>query len=148
MKALIREHLGPLVRFSIVGVLNTGVYYGVYLLLVGLMPYLVAHLIGWFVAMTFSFLMNCRFTYHVRPTWRRYALFPVSNLPNVLATSVGVVALVELAHVSERLAPLIAGICAIPFSYLLGKVLMVKAHRDDIESPEALSTMGTVRDDG
>lgn len=124
MRAALREHLGPLVRFSLVGVLNTGVYYLTYLAVVQVAPYLLAHFVGWFVAMTFSFLMNCRFTYHVRPTWKRYVLFPLSNLPNVLFTSVGVVALVELLHVSTRIAPLIAGVCAIPFSYLLGRFLM------------------------
>ena len=124
MSPALRSHIGPLIRFSLVGVLNTGVYYLTYLAIVPFAPYLVAHLVGWFVAMTFSFLMNCRFTYHVRPTWKRYVLFPLSNLPNVLFTSLGVVALVELLHVSTRLAPLIAGICAIPFSYLLGRVLM------------------------
>lgn len=124
MIRFVRSHLGPIVRFSLVGVLNTGVYYATYLLLLTFAPYLVAHLFGWLVAMTFSFLMNCRFTFRVSPTWRRYALFPLSNLPNLLATSVGVVALVELLGLSTRLAPLIAGICAIPFSYALGRVLL------------------------
>lgn len=130
---LARTHVGPILRFSLVGVLNTGVYYGTYLLVLLVAPYLVAHVVGWLVAMTFSFFMNCRFTYHVTPTWRRYALFPLSNLPNLLATSVGVVALVELLGVSTRLAPLIAGICAIPFSYALGRVLM-RARPDEAPS--------------
>lgn len=124
MRKMIDEHLQPLLRFALVGVLNTGVYYGIYLFMIQFAPYLVAHLVGWFVSISFSFLMNCRFTYHVRPTWKRYLLFPLSNLPNILFTTLGVVALVELLHVSVRLAPLIAGICAIPFSYLLGSHLM------------------------
>jgi len=131
MIRFLRAHVGPLLRFSLIGVLNTGVYYATYLVLLTFTPYLVAHIIGWAIAMTFSFLMNCRYTYRVRPTWRRYVVFPLSNLPNLLATSVGVVALVELLGLSTRIAPLIAGICAIPFSYLLGRVLMVRAQPDD-----------------
>jgi putative flippase GtrA len=138
MRSFIDEHFGPLMRFALVGVLNTGVYYVAYLLLVRVAPYLAAHVVAWFVAITFSFLMNCRFTYHVRPTWKRYLLFPVSNLPNIVFTSVGVVGLIELLHVNVRLAPLIAGICAIPFSYLLGSHLM--RDRDpfkDVDVPDS-----------
>jgi putative flippase GtrA len=146
MRAMIDEHFRPLMRFALVGVLNTGVYYGIYLLLVQVAPYLVAHVVGWFVSISFSFLMNCRFTYHVRPTWKRYLLFPLSNLPNILFTSVGVVGLVELLHVNVRLAPLIAGICAIPFSYLLGSHLM--RDRDpfsDVEASADGAVVGTTR---
>ena len=124
MRNFIIAHFRPLIRFALVGVLNTGVYYVTYLLLVPIAPYFVAHVLAWFISITFSFLMNCRFTYHVAPTWKRYLLFPVSNLPNILFTSVGVVGLVELLHVNVRIAPLVAGICAIPLSYLLGSHLM------------------------
>jgi putative flippase GtrA len=136
----IRRNALPLLRFALVGVLNTGVYYVAYLALVPWMPYLLAHLLAWSVAITVSFFMNCRFTYRVRPTWRRYALFPLSNLPNVLATSVGVVALIEVLNFDKKLAPLIAGLCAVPFSYLFGKFLMLRAHgRKKVESNDAVS---------
>lgn len=128
MRSLVIEHAIPLIRFSLVGVLNTGIYYVAYLLLILSMPYLGAHLLAWCVAVTVSFLLNCRFTYHVQPTWRRYALFPIASLPNILATSLGVVGLVEFLHLDVKIAPLIAGICAVPFSYLLAKLLMLKAH--------------------
>lgn len=128
LKSLITDHVVPLIRFSLVGVLNTGIYYIAYLLLILLLPYLGAHLLAWCVAVTVSFLLNCRFTYHVQPTWKRYALFPLASLPNILATSLGVVGLVEFLHFDVRIAPLIAGVCAVPFSYLLAKMLMLKAH--------------------
>lgn len=132
----------PMLRFSLVGVLNTGAYYAVYLALIPFIPYLGAHLIAWAVAITASFLLNCHFTYRVKPTWRRYALFPLSNLPNVLATSVGVVALIELLYLDKRIAPLIAGICAVPFSYLLGKFLMLRAHGPTHAESQAHSHAG------
>ena len=124
MRQFLRAHAGPLASFSLVGVANTAVYYGVYLALVTALPYVVAHLIAWAVSISTSFLLNCRFTYHVTPTWRRYAIFPLSNLPNILFTTFGVIVLVEWLDVGQRLAPLVAGVCAIPFSYLLGRYLM------------------------
>ena len=53
----------PLIKFSMVGVVNTGVYYGVYLLLYRYMPYVAAHLIGWTVSVVGSYLLNSWFTY-------------------------------------------------------------------------------------
>ena len=115
----------PLIKFSMVGVVNTGVYYGVYLLLYRYMPYVAAHLIGWTVSVVGSYLLNSWFTYKVRPTWIKLLLFPLSSIPNVLFTTFGVVFLVEVLHISKELSPLIAGLIAIPFGYLLAKFLLV-----------------------
>lgn len=120
----IRSHARPLLRFSLVGVVNTGVYYLAYLGLIVVLPYFTAHLLAWAVSISASFFLNCRFTYHVQPTWRRFAVYPLSNLPNIIATSVGVVALIEVFNLNVKIAPLIAGICAVPFSYLLAKFLL------------------------
>ena len=72
-----------------------------------------------------SFLLNCRFTYRVRPTWRRFLLFPLSTLANVGMTTFGVVAMVSWLGVDERIAPLIAGILAIPATFLVTRYLLV-----------------------
>lgn len=130
--------LWPLVKFSLVGVVNTGVYYGVYLLLLRFLPYLVAHLIGWTVAVVVSYLLNCWFTYRVRPTWRKLLVYPLSSLPNVLFTTFGVVLLVEVFRVGEELAPLIAGLAAVPFSYLLARLLLVGRGKGDPVTGEAV----------
>ncbi|QGF23581.1 GtrA family protein [Raineyella fluvialis] len=128
--------LWPLVKFSLVGVVNTGVYYGVYLLLYRFMPYVAAHLIGWTVSVIGSYLLNCWFTYRVRPTWLKLLVYPLSSLPNVIFTTFGVVLLIEVLKVSKELAPLIAGLMAVPFSYLLAKLLLVgRGDRDGSGAP-------------
>lgn len=139
MREFARTHAGPLASFSLIGLVNTAVYYGVYLMLVAFLPYVVAHLIAWAVSISTSFVLNCRFTYRVAPTWRRYALFPVSNLPNIAFTTFGVVLLVEWLQVGQRIAPLVAGICAIPFSYLLGRYLMHGRPGRDASSGQSLA---------
>jgi putative flippase GtrA len=122
--------LGQFLRFAIVGVVNTGIYYACYLPLRLVVHYVVAHVIAWVISTYGSFLLNCRFTYHVRPTVRRALIYPLSNIPNLLATTLGVVALVELAGVSQKWAPLIAGILAIPLTFLVQRALMLSPWAD------------------
>ena len=93
-----RERLWEFLRFGLVGVANTAVYYVVYLLLLLVLPYLAAHVLAWTVAVYFSFFLNAAFTYRVRPTWRKALLFPLSNIPNIVMTTVGVTVLVEVVH--------------------------------------------------
>ena len=113
------------VRFGLVGVVNTLFYYASYLLLVLVLPYLVAHVLAFAVAMTASFFLNCRFTYRTRPTWRKFLLFPLTVAANFLITTVGVAVLVELLDVDERVAPLVAAVAAIPLTFLATRAVLV-----------------------
>lgn len=119
-----QRSLAELLRFCLVGVANTAIYYGCYLVLLMLLPYLVAHLVAWAISVVGSFLLNCAFTYRVQPTWQRFFLFPLTTLANLAMTTFGVWAFVELAGVDKRLAPLIAGILAIPATFLLTRFVL------------------------
>ena len=116
---------GPMLRsvakFGLVGLVNTGVYYGAYLAIRLLAPYFVAHLLALAVAMVGSFFLNCYWTFRTRPTWRKFALFPLTNAANYVTITVGVVVLVEWLGVASRIAPLIAAVAAIPVTFLLSR---------------------------
>lgn len=129
-----RELPAGLVRYGLAGSANAAVYYGTYLLAHPSAGYLVAHVVGLGTAMVVSFLLNCRFTFRVRPTWTRFLLYPASQVVNVLATTVGVVGLVHL-EVDERLAPLAAAVLALPASFLAARFLITRA-------PEARTEVG------
>lgn len=111
-------------RFAVVGVVNTVVYYAVYLVLRGFMHYLAAHVIAIVVAMVGSFFINCYWIFRTRPTWRKFAVFPLTNATNYLLTTVGVVVLVEWLHVDQRVAPLVAAMAAIPVTFLLSRRIL------------------------
>ncbi|MEP7161397.1 MAG: GtrA family protein [Dermatophilaceae bacterium] len=127
MTARLRRLSGQAVRFGMVGVANTALYYACYRLFLPVAPYLVAHVLAWCVAVVFSFFANCRFTYRVRPTWGRFVLFPLTTLAAFLVSTSGAVLLVEGAGVSERYATLIAGIVAIPVTFLLTTYVLTGA---------------------
>ena len=111
-------------RFGIVGVANTAVYYGFYRLFLIFIPYLPAHLIAWAISVVFSFLMNCYFTYKVRPTWKKFLAFPSTTLVNLGFTTIGTLVLVEFFGVSNLIAPIICGVLAIPFTFTLTKFIL------------------------
>lgn len=119
--ALLRE----VARFAVVGVANTLTYYASYLLLVLALPYLAAHVLAFAISMTGSFLLNCRFTYRTRPTWRKFALFPLTVAANFTITTVGVFVLVEPLSVDERIAPLLAAVLAIPLTFVATRAVLV-----------------------
>ncbi|MFF8992048.1 GtrA family protein [Streptomyces sp. NPDC014983] len=114
-----------IVTFAVVGVLNTAVYYGLYLLFLGRLPYLAAHILAFALSMVGSFFLNARFTYRIRPTWRKFLLFPLTNAANFLITTVGVYVIVDVLHAGSRFAPLIASAAAIPITFVVSRWIML-----------------------
>ncbi|WP_298748825.1 GtrA family protein [uncultured Serinicoccus sp.] len=113
-----------LLRFVVVGVANTAVYYLLYRLLLLGMPYVPAHLLAWSGAVVFSFFANSLFTFGVRPTWRRFLAYPATTLVNLAFTTVGSVLLVEAAGLDERYATLVMGVAAVPVTFLLTRTVL------------------------
>lgn len=106
------------IRFGCVGLANTAVYYVLYRLLLHFWRYLAAHLVGFACGVVFSFFANCLFTYHVRPTWRRFVEFPATTLINLGITTFGSMLLVALVSMDTRYVTLVTTIVAVPFTYL------------------------------
>lgn len=117
---------GQVVRFGIVGVANTLVYYLLYrLLLATTLPYVAAHLMAWAVSVVFSYFANCWFTYRVRPSWRSFIAFPATTLVNVAFTTLGSVLLVSQLGADTRYVTLVMGILAIPVTFLITRLVLV-----------------------
>lgn len=135
MKQAAAALLSPaLLRFVVVGVANTAVYYLVYRLLLLALPYLPAHLLAYAVGIVFSFFANSFFTFRVRPTWRRFLAFPLTTLFNFLVVTVGSVLLVERGWVDERWATLLMTVVAIPVTFLLTRFVLTSGRDDQAES--------------
>lgn len=122
--------MGPrffqVVRFGLVGVVNTATFYGCYLALRPWMPYYPAFVVAFLLSMAGSFFLNTYYTYRTRPTWRKFLLFPLTNLTNFVVTSVGVYVLVEWCAMDDRVAPLVAAAAAVPATYVLARRILVR----------------------
>jgi putative flippase GtrA len=119
-----------IIRFGAVGVVNTGVYWGLYLLLKLALPYLVAHVIAFALATVGSYFLNCFFTFRTRPSWRTFLLFPLSTASNFVITSVGLYLLVDVGHFNDKISPLVAAAFAIPITYVVARYVLVGGERD------------------
>ncbi|WP_433449179.1 GtrA family protein [Streptomyces sp. CA-142005] len=114
-----------ILTFAAVGVINTATYYCLYLLFLNWLPYLFAHVIAFVTSMIGSFFLNARFTYRTPPTWRKFLLFPLTNVTNFLVTTSGVYVIVDVLHAGSRFAPLLASAAAIPVTFVVSRWVML-----------------------
>lgn len=114
-----------LLRFAMVGVVNTGAYYACYLGLITVLPYLAAHVISFTIAMAGSYFLNCYLTFATRPRWRTFLLYPLSNLTNLVLSTVGLSVAVAHFGADPRLAPLEVAVVTVPITYLVAHHIML-----------------------
>ncbi|WP_129312143.1 GtrA family protein [Streptomyces sp. L2] len=114
-----------ILTFGVVGAVNTATYYLLYLLFLTWLPYLAAHTLAFVLSMVGSFFLNARFTYRTRPTWRKFLLFPLTNVTNFVITTATVYVMVDLLRTSSRFAPLLASAAAIPVTFLVSRRIML-----------------------
>jgi putative flippase GtrA len=115
------------IRFVAVGVVNTADYYAAFLLLDRVTWYLLAHVVAFVGSSCGSFFLNCRFTYRVRPTWRKFFLFPLTVGVNFAVTTAALAVLVEAWGFDPRVAAIAAAMFAVPFTFLLSRRVL-KGH--------------------
>ncbi|WP_432353064.1 GtrA family protein [Sporosarcina sp. A2] len=114
------------ITFAIVGVINTAIYYAFYLLgLKGLgLAYMISHFSAVVLSMIISFFLNSYFTYKVKPTLKKFVMYPITQLVNVVVTAILLYLLVDGLNVNSTIAPLAALIITVPVTFVVtGKVL-------------------------
>ncbi|MER0445575.1 GtrA family protein [Streptomyces sp. Edi4] len=135
---LMDTQLGQVIRFGFVGGVNTCTFYAFYwpLLHLAHLPYFIAYTIAFLLSMVGSFFLNTYFTYRTQPTWKKFLLFPLTNVTNFVVQSAGLFALVHWVGMNKTIAPLVAAVVAIPFTYVLSRRILVPRHPGPGE-PEA-----------
>lgn len=121
--------LDKVARYGVVGLINTLVYYGTYLLLNGVFPYLISHLVAVVPAVVVSYFLNCRFTFRTRPSMRKFLLFPLTNITNFAGVTVFLYLLVEHLGMDSRTAPLIATVLAAPATFAVTHLVLTRSPR-------------------
>jgi putative flippase GtrA len=117
-------------RFAAVGVANTAVYYGSYLLLRLALSFLAADVLAVVVAMLFAFFAHSAITYRTRPTLRKLLLFPLGNIAGYLVLTLGAWALVR-SGVNDRWAPLAAAAVSVPVTFVVLRLVLLGRRADE-----------------
>ncbi|MFD1206562.1 MULTISPECIES: GtrA family protein [Sporosarcina] len=113
-------------KFMMVGIVNTGLYYGLYLagLHIAIFPYIIAHSLAVVISMGASFFLNCYVTYQVKPTWKKLVRFPLTQFVNIFVTFILLFMLVEWFGMNDSIAPIAALFVTVPITFVVtGKVL-------------------------
>lgn len=115
-----------ILKFIIVGGINTLNYYVVYLLLLKLLhiEYMISHITGFIVAFVISYYLNCYFVYRVKPTWRKFISFPITQIVNVSLQTVLLYVFVSWLNLSAEIAPFAGLIITIPITFVLSKWIL------------------------
>ncbi|HDI0269467.1 TPA: flippase GtxA [Staphylococcus aureus] len=115
-----------ILKFIIVGGINTLNYYVVYLLLLKLLhiEYMISHITGFLVAFIISYYLNCYFVYRVKPTWRKFISFPITQIVNVSLQTVLLYVFVSWLNLPAEIAPFAGLVITIPITFVLSKWIL------------------------
>lgn len=107
--------------FATIGLANTAVYLAVFAALNVWTPYLAAHVAGYAVSVTGSFLLNSYVTLRTRPTWRGFVRYPASGAVNAAGSGLLLHLAVSRLGMDENVAALASGALVAPLSFLLAR---------------------------
>lgn len=115
-----------IIKFVIVGGINTLDYYLVYLILLKLLHihYMVSHIIGFTVSFIISYYLNCYFVYRVKPTLKKFLSFPLTQVVNMGMQSLFLYIFVRWFNFPSEIAPFVGLIVTIPITFILSKWIL------------------------
>jgi putative flippase GtrA len=127
------------VSFGLIGVINTVVDLGVFLVAYGVLelPLVLANVVSWGVAMSFSYVMNSSITFAAESggklRWKDYAKFAVSGIAGVIANTAALV--VASYFMAVLAAKLIAILVSFVVNFSLTHFVVFRPGRERPASP-------------
>ena len=112
------SRLMEFVRFGIVGIIATGLHYGIYLLLLSSLSTFIAYTIGYVISFGANFFLSTYFTFKTRPNLKRGIGFGVSHLINY-ALQILLLNFFMWLGITQQLAPIAVFVMVIPVNFLL-----------------------------
>lgn len=126
-RGLIKRHrplLAVALRFLAGGMLNTGATLALYWVLMRFMHYQLAYLVSYCAGIVLSYLLNTRFVFRARHSWRKFVLFPLVYLITYVIGALVLRLAVDYLHVPAGLGPLLSIGVTLPVSFVLTKILL------------------------
>lgn len=83
---------------------------------------------GYIVSIITSFFLNCRFTFHEKPSWSKFVKFPVSYIPNFLFQYLFVFIFTLLGW-NKTIAYICAAIIGTPMTFAAMKFIVFRKRK-------------------
>ncbi len=112
------DKLKEFIRFAIVGVISTGIHYGLYYLLNPVMNVNIAYTIGYVIAWCCNFYLSAYFTFKSETSVKRGIGFAISHGINYVLHMI-LLNLFLWLGLSETLAPIPVYCIAVPVNFIL-----------------------------
>lgn len=114
-----RGQLATFLRFVLVNVLNTGIYWGLYLLFLLAMPYFWANAVALVIAVVLAYVANARFAFGVAPSRANLVKYLIANGSTIVVRMFVVWLLVGPLPLPEEWAPPVAVALSMPVAFVL-----------------------------
>lgn len=112
------------IRFIIIGCINTGAGYVLYLAFIQAMAYLYAYSLSFALSIVISYLLNACVVFNERLSFKKFLAFPLVYLVQYLSGLVLMSLAIEQLSVPVRLAPLLVVIVTLPVTFLLARFIV------------------------
>jgi len=112
---------GQFARFVICGIINTLTTYLVYLACLYIVRYSMAYTLSFASGIFISYYLNSRYVFYEKLSWRKALKYPLVYLVQYLLGITSLYLLVELAGVSEVIAPIFVVLITVPVTFLLSR---------------------------
>lgn len=126
MKKHIKE-IYSFMRFALVGVIVTGIHYGIYYLLNMFINVNIAYSVGYIIALCCNFYLSAHFTFNTNVSIKRGIGFLMSHGINYVLHIVLLNFFLWLG-LSETLAPIPVFCIAIPINFILVRYVFTSKH--------------------
>ena len=127
--AVRRGHAFEFARFLGVGLVNTGVGYGIYLILLRWIGYQLAYAAAYVVGIGFAYVLNSLFVFRSRMRLRTALRYPLVYLAQYLFGAALLYGMVNWLGFDRRWAALVALFLSVPISFLLNRLVLGRPAR-------------------
>ncbi len=128
MKAHLRRAVdgrrSEFVRFLIGGISNTVFTYAIYLLLLMFFPAMPSYIASFIIGIISGYVINSLFVFSSKLNLKRFAVFPLVQLVNLLAGSAILWIGINTIGLDARVAPLLSIAATIPINFVLSRVVV------------------------
>ena len=114
-----------LIRFIILGVINTILTYFLYLILLFLLPYVWAYSITYLFGLTISYFFSSYWVFKKNIAIKSGMYFLIYHLSNYLVNIMALWIFIDLIGLSEKIAPVITISLLTPIFYLISKKIFL-----------------------